>query len=401
MKKVAIVYNSSLKEIQGINYVNNSFVEGAKYFQDKNIVLSTIFSPEEVFECQGKKNLDIIGSDIGEKKYLRKRRFRIFLREILSSNYIFGAYIKYYFNHIRTAKKAVKKFLLRQHEFDFIIFQDINSAYYYLKKASRDKREKTILILHCSKEVYEQARQTFPALFNNKCWSRRNDAKTQYVFDNIDKIVYLSQRAVDNSPVPPEKKTYIFNGEEDLDNHEFTEVHKPINMTCVGSMAWRKGQDVVIDAMSRLPKNILNSYRFHLIGSGAQIQELKDAVTKLHLENNVIFYGNRNDVSELLKNMDVFIMPSLSEGLPMSMIEALRQGMFIIGTDTGAIPEMIASGCGKLVERDADKIAIILTEVLNDKSITLEMKKAAREHYLKHFTLKGMIYKYCDVLISL
>lgn len=401
MKKIAIIYNCSLKEIQGINYVNNSFVEGAKYFKDKNLVLSSIFSPYEVFECKGKTKLDIIGSDIREKKYIRKRRIRIFLREILSSNYLFGAYIKYYLNHIRTAKKAVKKFISRQDEYDYIIFQDINSAYVYLKNFSSNKRKKTILILHCSKELYEQARLTFPALFKNKYWSKRNEIKTQYVFDNIDKVIYLSQRAVDCSPVSSNKKTYIFNGEEDLHKHEYTEVHNPINMTCVGSMAWRKGQDIIIKAMSQLPKNILDSYKLHLIGSGAQMQELKEAVVKYNLEDHVCFYGNRNDVPELLKDMDIFIMPSLSEGLPMSMIEAIRQGMYVIGTDTGAIPEMIAPKCGKLVERDPNKIAETLTNVINDKCITIEMKKAAREHYLNNFTLKCMIYNYSDVLYSL
>lgn len=401
MKNIAIVYNQSLTEVQGINYVNNSFVEGGRYFNDNNLELSCIFAPDGVFDCKEKDKLDLIGANIGSKSFARERRIRTFLREILSSDYLLGASIKYYFNHIRKAKQVVDRFIKRQDEYDFVIFQDINSAYYYLMRTIKKNRKKSILILHCSNEIFEQTRLIFPALFNNKIWSIRNKKNTQYVFDNIDKVVYLSRRAVDYSPVSSEKKVYIFNGEEDLREHEFTAPHTPINITCVGSMAWHKGQDYVVEAMSKLPIEILASYQFHLIGSGPQMQEIKDSVKRFHLEDHVTFYGNRSDVPDLLKQMDLFIMPSISEGLPMSIIEALRQGMYVIGTDTGAIPEMIAPGCGMLVERDVNKIADALTKVVQDNCITLEMKRKAREHYLKYFTLKSMVYNYCKVLQSL
>lgn len=401
MKKVVIVYNQTLTEVQGINYVNNSFVEGQKYFNDKGFELTSIFAPDGVFECEGAEKLDLIGSNLGTTSYARERKLRSFLREILSSNYLLGASVKFYFNHIKNAKISIDRFLIRQDEYDYIIFQDIMTACYYLKYVPDGHRKKSILILHCSKEAFEQAKPAFPALFANSQWRHWIEKNTEFVFSNIDKVVYLSQRAVDYSPVAPEKKTCIFNGEEDLHVHEITEPHSPINMTCVGSMAWRKGQDFSIYAMAKLPKDIRKSYKLHLIGSGPQLQELKDLVNNLNLEEYVVFYGNRNDVPELLKQMDMFIMPSISEGLPMSIIEALRQGMYVIGTDTGAIPEMIAPGCGELVERDADKIAECLSKVVEEKKITHEMKVKAREHYLKHFTLKSMIYNYCDVLHSL
>ncbi len=401
MKKVAIIYNQKLTEIQGINYVNNSFVEGQKYFNDKGFELTSIFAPDGVFECEGKEKLDLIGSNLGTTSYACERKIRSFLRGILSSNYLLGASIKFYFNHIRNAKLSIDRFLIKQDEYDYIIFQDIMTASYYLKHVSSGHRKKSILILHCSKEAFEQAKPAFPGLFGNAQWRHWIEKNTEFVFSNIDKVVYLSQRAVDYSPVTHLKKTYIFNGEEDLHVHEIAEPHNPINMTCVGSMAFRKGQDFIIEAMAKLPKNIRKSYKLHLIGSGPQLQGLKDLVNNLKLEEYVVFYGNRSDVPELLKQMDMFIMPSISEGLPMSIIEALRQGMYVIGTDTGAIPEMIAPGCGELVERDADKIAECLSKVVEEKKITHEMKVKAREHYLKHFTLKSMIYNYCDVLHSL
>lgn len=401
MKRIAIVYSQSLKDVQGINYVNNSFVEGQKYFNKNGFKLLTIFSPSETFECENKAKLDLIGSNLGTASYRRERKIRTFLRELFSSNFILGASIKFYFNNIRNAKKTVKKLLERYNEYDYLIFQDLTTAGYYLKNTKNIDRKKSILILHCSKEPYEQTRPEFPALFKNKIWTKWIDDNMEFVFENIGKVVYLSQRAVNNSILDNQKKTYVFNGEEDLTIHEFSEIHKPINLVCVGSIAWRKGQDYVIEALAKLPKGLLQSYKLHLIGSGAQIDELRNLVRKFDIEKNVIFYGERNDVPELLKKMDVFIMPSKSEGLPMSIIEALRQGMYLIATDTGAIPEMIASGCGEIVERDAAKIADCLTDIIKGNKLSKEMKIQARNHYLNHFTLKAMIDGYCNVLNSL
>lgn len=401
MKKVAIIYNQSLKAVQGINYVNNSFVEGQRYFKDKGFELKSIFAPDGVFECEGKDRLDLIGSNVGTLSYERERRLRSLLREVLSSKYLLGASVKYYFNHIRNAQKAVSRFLKRSSEYDYIIFQDENSAAEYFKCTQKNERLKCILILHCSKEIYEQTRLQFPALFANKYWTKYVDKSTRYVFEEIDKIVYLSQRAVDYSPVHLNKKTYIFNGEEDLKEHILEEVHSPVNFVSVASMAWRKGQELVIEAMAMLPKNRLNKIKYHLIGAGPQMSELEALVTKCNLSNNVIFYGSRNDVPELLKDMDVFILPSKSEGLPMSIIEALRQGMYLVATDTGAIPEMIAQGCGELIERDSAQIAQCMIRILTENVVTLEVKKKAREHYLRNFTLQNMIYHYCDILENL
>lgn len=401
MKKIAIIYNQSLKDVQGINYVNNSFVEGQKYFKEKGYVLKSIISPDGVFECEGREKLDLIGSNVGTFSYTIERRLRSLLRELFSSKYLFGASIKYYFNYIRNAKKAVRKFKNETEKYDYIIFQDIKSAAEYYRCVPPLERVKSILILHCSKEVYEQDKLLLPAVFHNKLWLNYINRNTKLVFTNVDKLVYLSQRAVDHSPALYRKKTYIFNGEEDVLPHEYVDLGSVVNFVSVASMSWRKGQELVIEAMSKLSKDVLVKTKYHLIGAGPQMQELEDTVVKYNLTENVIFYGTRNDVQELLKRMDVFILPSKSEGLPMSIIEALRQGMYLVATDTGAIPEMIAPNCGELVERDVEQIARCITRLVTDKVVTMDIKKKAREHYLKHFTLKSMIYNYCDVLKSL
>ena len=99
--------------------------------------------------------------------------------------------------------------------------------------------------------------------------------------------------------------------------------------------------------------------------------------------------------------MDVFILPSLSEGMPMSIIEAMRQGLYIVATPVGGIPEMIMSDFGEFVERDPRAIADCIANIIQRKKVTDESKKAARDYYLKNFTLKNMIDSYSKILNSL
>lgn len=400
MKELVIIYNQPLNSKQGINTVNNSFIEGQKYFNENEIYLSSIFGSDGIVDCKNRNSLQ--NSDIQQSLTQSTNKFAVSnIKQLLPKKNALIEAARIYRSCYVTARKTINYFLQSGCDPDYIIFQDPQTAQIYYSEFGKGRRSKTIMILHCSISATEQAETTWPSFFRSKVLSKRFYETYIFSMQNVDKLIYLSQRAVDNSPVAPEKKTCIFNGEEDLDVHEITEPHNPINMTCVGSMSWHKGQDYVIEAISKLPEDIRNLYKLHLIGSGPQIQELKDLVAKYNLQENVIFYGNRNDVPELLRQMDLYIMPSISEGLPMSIIEALRQGMYVIGTDTGAIPEMISPGCGELVERDAEKIAECLTKVVKENRITLNMKKNAREHYLKHFTLKSMIYNYCDVLKSL
>lgn len=400
MKKVDIIYGHSLKGIEGVNYVNNSFVEGGYYWKEKGIVLSKIYSPYEIFDCENQDRLTSIGAGIHLDSYKRKRKIRVLLKKLFSSDYLLGASLKFYLNYILTSQKSVSNYLKAKSDGDFIIFQSFLSAYWYLKyHKSADK--KSILILHCSKEPFEQITANLKGLFSRRWFKRWIYGRLDFVFQNIDKVVYLSQRAVDYSLAPEDKKTYIYNGESDLKEWIPTDVHEPLNLVCVGSMSWRKGQDLVIEALSELPREKRERIRFHLVGDGPQMAELKEAVAVNGLQDIVTFYGARNDVSSFLKEMDVFIMPSKSEGLPMSIIEALRQGMYVMSTDTGAIPEMIKDGFGEVIDRNPNNIAEALEKLIDKNIINKELKKQAREHYLNHFTLKSMIDGYSNLLNSL
>ena len=99
--------------------------------------------------------------------------------------------------------------------------------------------------------------------------------------------------------------------------------------------------------------------------------------------------------------MDILILPSISEGLPMTIIEALRQGLYILTTDTGGTSEMIGEGFGEIITRNPLDLSIKISEVINKQKLTTRSSILAREHYENNFRLETMIKKYEEVLTSI
>lgn len=398
-KKIAIIFNQPLDQVQGINYVNSSFIEGNEYFHKNNIELTYIFSQNCSYNCVGQNCLTTIGTNVNTVDYKRERRVRTFLKKVFDSKYLLGATLKLYFNHIRSAKKAVNNYRKCNEKFDYVIFQDLFSAAYYINKV--DENTKTIIILHSGDHELEQLKPSFYGIFKHKYLGEKIEKYLHAVLYGVDKVVYLSKYATTVSPLPAEKKTYIFNGKADISNHSVEPVSKPINIVIVGSVIFRKGQHLVIEALSSLSKKYQDSLHLHIIGAGSELEFCKQMVSNKKIEDSVTFWGNRNDVPEVLKKMDVLILASDSEGMPMSIIEALRQGLYIVGTRVAGVPEMINSSFGILVERNVNSIASAIMNIVDNNLVTIESKENARKFYEDHFSLEKMINSYSHVLNSL
>lgn len=117
---------------------------------------------------------------------------------------------------------------------------------------------------------------------------------------------------------------------------------KTITLMTSGSVGNKaKGQEFVIKAIP-----ILNKYGFrikYLLAGGDDPSHLKKLANKLHVENQVIFLGmlSTREVFEKLDVADIYIQPSLQEGLPRAVVEAMSRGCPVIGARTGGIPELI------------------------------------------------------------
>lgn len=98
-------------------------------------------------------------------------------------------------------------------------------------------------------------------------------------------------------------------------------------ITSVGEITKRKNHKVVLQALAKLHnKNIT----YLICGTGILQEELKNLVQNLQLQDQVIFAGYRTDISEILKVSDCFVFPSLQEGLPVALLEAMTAGLPVI-----------------------------------------------------------------------
>lgn len=101
----------------------------------------------------------------------------------------------------------------------------------------------------------------------------------------------------------------------------------------VGRFVHVKNHPFLIDVVYELKKQIPNVILL-LIGDGTDLEAIKQKVSKLDLAGNVLFLGSRPDVHRLLQAMDVFLLPSLFEGLPVTLIESQAAGLLTIVSDT-------------------------------------------------------------------
>jgi glycosyltransferase involved in cell wall biosynthesis len=104
----------------------------------------------------------------------------------------------------------------------------------------------------------------------------------------------------------------------------------------------KNGTDDIIKALSGMP----DSFRILVIGDGEDRQMLETLVTDLNLQSRVVFLGQKShaELPALIQSADIFIRPSLSEGLGNSFLEAMSAGLPIIGTPVGGIPDFLVDG---------------------------------------------------------
>lgn len=404
MKKIDIIYSDSLSAVQGINNVNNSFVLAKKIFQESGLQLRKIYSSSTIFDILTNEKLTTIGERNEMISYKCERKIRSRLTKLLSSEYVIFAIMKFFWNNIRNAKKCVRNYLSKQEpEADFLIFQDVFSAFHFYSKGLV-KNAKTILILHSGEDPIDMFWEAFPGLKNNRFTKEYIENIYAKACNSVDKVVFLSKRASDNCILNIEqaKKAYIFNGVADLDLQLMHHINENIyKIVEVASVVPRKGQSYVIEAFSLLPEEILNRLHFYIVGDGEFKTKLESDVMSKKMDKHITFLGVRTDVPTILQEMDIFILPSAMEGMPMSIIEALRQGLYILASDIGGCNQMVGEGFGSIISRDPKNISETLISIVKDRKVSSSSQLLSRKHYEQNFTLYAMVSKYIQLFNSL
>jgi glycosyltransferase involved in cell wall biosynthesis len=132
-----------------------------------------------------------------------------------------------------------------------------------------------------------------------------------------------------------------------------------------------------------------------IIGSGNALNELSAKVDSMGLADKVLLPGHYSgDVSLLLSDFDIYVFPSLMEGFPYSILEAMRSGCAIATTNVGGIPEAITDGVdGILVEpASTEDLVLGLAKLINDRELRYKVSNNARKKFEENFTLNQMTF---------
>ena len=136
-----------------------------------------------------------------------------------------------------------------------------------------------------------------------------------------------------------------------------------------------------------------------VVGDGPDRPAVEEEVRRLGLERAVELVGERDDVPELLATADLFVLSSRSEGLPLSILEAMAAGLPVVASRVGGIPEVVVDGeTGLLVPPgDPQRLADAVERLLADPSLRRRLGEAGRRRVAEHFDLASVQRAHLDL----
>lgn len=299
----------------------------------------------------------------------------------------------------------VKTYIEQNRNVDLVVFHDYITAYYYLVNRKNTKA-KVSMFLHSDGNNDSMTVEAYPKLRGSKLLKEMHDM-FNYAIANVDGIVFISSLSRDKfrslHPEIPESQLFaVVNGIDE----------KPIipgirksdfkyRLCSSGTVCVRKGQHRVVEAMALMDKDILKDVHFTIIGSGENLDSIKEFVKKHDLLQNVSFTGNvpNPEVHNILCEENIFILMSENEGLPIAIIEAMRAGLAIISTRVAGIPEQVNETNGILLNPSVEELVPILNDLPNHDWALLG--ENSRKRYEQEFTFELMRKRYADMFESL
>jgi len=157
----------------------------------------------------------------------------------------------------------------------------------------------------------------------------------------------------------------------------------------VGRLHPQKGHDDLFRALAAMRRARAGQLSCLVVGTGELQAQLHDQVAELGLERCVVFTGMRTDVPRLVAALDVFIMPSRWEGLPIALLEAMASSKPVLCTRVGGIPDVVHEGDnGLLIEPgDAPALQARLEWLLDDAAARQRLGQRARETVIERFDI--------------
>ena len=189
---------------------------------------------------------------------------------------------------------------------------------------------------------------------------------------------------------PSSKLRVIHNGIDTriADNIETTDDER-IHVGIVGRLTPVKRVDLFLQTAAILSRD--ERYRFHVYGDGPLLPELKALNRSLGLGDRVTFHGHSDDIHRAIARLDVLMMPSDHEGLPMTLLEAMCLGTAVVAHQVDGLPQVLDHGrCGSLVAGQIpDAYAEAVRQVVKDDAMRASMIESARERVASEYSAEA------------
>lgn len=199
-----------------------------------------------------------------------------------------------------------------------------------------------------------------------------------------------------------ERVTVIPNG---IDVHAFdvapspatpgTQARKEQVIGVIARLDLQKGFVYLLNAVATL-RHSFPALRLLIVGEGPDRARIEQMVSGHNLGGLVTFAGQQSDMPGVYAAIDIFVLPSLNEGLPMTLLEAMAASKPIIATRVGAVATVVTHGeTGWLVEpADEAGLTNALSHLLADGELRRRLAEKARAHVEQHYTAAAMIQQY-------
>ena len=190
------------------------------------------------------------------------------------------------------------------------------------------------------------------------------------------------------------KVTRIWNG-IDVDRFVFTGPADKLTAITVSRLSPEKDLGTMLHAVKQVLQQI-PQFRLLIVGDGPERERLEQIAAELHLTTHVEFLGERNDIPQLLSQAGFYVSSSLTEGISLTLLEAMSVGLPVVATQVGGNPEIVQQPeTGALVpSANPALLASALVQMCQNQSQWTEIGRRARQRVEQYFNIRTMIQDY-------
>ena len=170
------------------------------------------------------------------------------------------------------------------------------------------------------------------------------------------------------------------------------EKNSKITIGTIAEFTKNKGLDYLLDAMSILK---LPNLQLMMVGDGEDKEKIESRIANENLNDNVKTCGFVPHAAKYIKAFDIFVLPSLKEGLPYTILEAINAGVPVVASSVGGIPDLIEHGKNGYLTtpKSSASLAENLNKLISDEKLRKQFSRESKKRALKKFSFSSMLEK--------